>query len=128
MLEIPRPHIFHGDEGAALSRPAGTAIIHFPFKVAEQNAHHFALERSFVPVPMIAGIAFLNRPDRIAKSPLLAVKILVPFVRDGQAEIALPLLILPRVLFVLLAEKVLVFALGDVKGLFQQAVQREHQR
>ena len=64
---------------------------------------------------MIAGIAFLNRPNGVAESPLLAVKILVALLRDGQAEIALPLLVLSGILFVLLAEKVLVLALGNVK-------------
>ena len=64
---------------------------------------------------MIARIAFFNRPDCVAESPLLAVKVLVPFVRDGQAEIALPLLILSGVFLVLLAEKVLVFALRNVE-------------
>ena len=64
---------------------------------------------------MITGIAFLNRPDSIAESPLLAVEILVSFVWNGQAEISFPLLILPRVFVVLLAEKVLVFALRNVE-------------
>ena len=64
---------------------------------------------------MITRIAFLNRPDRIAESSFLTVKILASFVRNSQPEIALPLLVLSGVFLVLLAKEVLVFALGNVK-------------
>ena len=115
-LESALADVRGGGYLARLGSPAGAAV-HLPLAVAEEDADELACKALLVPIPLISVVGFLDAGHGIVKAalrPLVLVAAVI--VGDGQTVGAAPLLVLGGVGLVVLGEKVLVFALGNVKG------------